>query len=380
MAVSLQDIAAQTNVSPVTVSRALRGIGRISPQTRENILNAARSMGYRSMDSVLMRPAVRSGRGEQCMRLVLPVFGDPHHADHAHQCVTGFYGGSVVRGIRQRLDVTDGELLIEHFKNCDEFERYWPDCKCSGIVLRQALPQAWLQRIQKLGPVVVAVPHDYHAGVDSVYTNEHRSAILAMDHLWERGHREIAWVGMLDRYDARNELERAFDSGAAADRQYPSPQTVRHAAWANLAVCQRDHRKMPLLLVDYHWSQQRFEQAANDALFQVLNLRPQPTAIVAAHDELAARLIDAAESRGLRVPDDLSIIGYGGDPDIVTDPQLTCVMLPMETMGRSVPELIERRLSMPHSVPVAMLLESTLREGASVSVVEPTINPDHITI
>src|SRR5690606_34254937 len=107
-----------------------------------------------------------------------------------------------------------------------------------GIVLRQPLPHSWIERLLKTAPIVYAVEFDHQMGVDSVYSNEHRSAGMVMDHLSGYGHRQIAWFGILDRNAPYSVVFDAIDESSIVDRQAFSVHGGRHAAWANIAYCQ----------------------------------------------------------------------------------------------------------------------------------------------
>lgn len=369
MHVSLAKIAEHAKVSQVTVSRALRGVGRMRPETRMNIQRVARLYGYQPAISVISRPAVRRGKGEQQLNLFLPIFGA---VVNDRLLGLGYYGRGVIRGLHSRLAATDGKLIIERFTHVDQAVDFYKSQvkrqRLSGTVIRQVVPAAWAKALRALGPVVSSTPHDYHSNIDSVYSNEHRSAVSVMDLLWARGHREIAWVSLLDRFPpSRSEMIAAFDPDTAADRQMSSALTTRHASWANLALCQFGPRKMPLVLPERNWESQSLDDAASECLAQVLALRPQPTAIVVSTDVLANAIMAVAIRRGLKVPQDLSIVSYGGLPAAPGALELTSVVLPSKTVGRAIPELIERRLRMPDASPVSLLLETEMREGQTVA-------------
>src|SRR5689334_11381105 len=77
----------------------------------------------------------------------------------------------------------------------------------------------WLDRMMKVGPVVYAVEFDHQMNVDSVYTNEHRSAAVLLDYLSRHNHRQIAWFGILDRNAPYQVVFDALDESSVVDRQ-----------------------------------------------------------------------------------------------------------------------------------------------------------------
>jgi hypothetical protein len=75
MAVTLKNIADELGVSQMTVSRALRGVSRINPRTRQKVRQAAVRLGYQPIGGVMFSPTIRSGKGNHTLRLLLPTIG-----------------------------------------------------------------------------------------------------------------------------------------------------------------------------------------------------------------------------------------------------------------------------------------------------------------
>jgi DNA-binding LacI/PurR family transcriptional regulator len=199
---------------------------------------------------------------------------------------------------------------------------------------------------------------------------------MVLDHLSQRGHQQIAWMGILDRDAPYSVVFDALDESSAIDRQAFSVHGARHAAWANIAYCQLAGQRQPLILVERDWKRQTLEEVVGQGLDRILETRPAVTAVVCSADSVAAALLAAAKARGLRVPADLSIVSYGASEEVTkAEPAITSVEMPMELVGRAVPELIERRLADPAAVPISLQFQTTLFQGSSVA----TLNKDHDT-
>ncbi len=358
MNATLESVSRRTHLSQMTVSRALRGIGRVNPKTRARVLAAARDLGYPGMDHVVMPRAIRRGRADHRLSLVLPIL---------RGVVDSQFGQEVVAGLRERLDDIGGQLNIVP---CDDLEQILALAGhgCHGLVLRQRLPTSWIDVLKRETAVVYAVSQDFQCGVDSVYTNEHRSAAVALDYLNAHGHRDIAWFGIVDRHCA-GELPPAWMNDATvSDWRSAGVHGPRYAAWALLAYCQLDHQRQPMLLLERDWKTQSLVDVVGEGLARLLDLSPRPTAVVVPTDNMGLALVEAAASAGLRVPRDLSILSYGGSPEGRSHtPPLTSIALPMRLIGRAIPELIERRLATPDAAPISMQFETTLVEGGTVS-------------
>jgi DNA-binding LacI/PurR family transcriptional regulator len=360
MAATLQDIAKHAGVSTMTASRVLRGMGRVNPQTREKVVEIAQRLGYRKLTNgqtgTDMHLRVMIGEGKMHIKdqsTLHPVKGNLHY--------------HLTNELQQQLEQTGGKLVVCELESLEQIISDIQKHKPHGLVLRQPIPTDWLVELREMLPIVYAVSYDHQSGVDSIYTNEHRSAAMIYNKLIELGHREIGWFGIVDRHSATHEWGEMFESNCLVDRLCCSIHAVRYAAWANLAYCQVSRFKQPMILVERDWRIQSLDDVIRDAVDQFLQLRPQPTAIVTPADEIGLTLIDVLEDRGLKVPDDVSVISYGGTfLDDKQPPPIASVALPMAAIGKAIPELIRRRLADPNALPVSMQLETDFLNGRSL--------------
>ncbi|MFG0249533.1 MAG: substrate-binding domain-containing protein, partial [Phycisphaeraceae bacterium JB051] len=280
-----------------------------------------------------------------------------------------WYLDQLTSAVRNRLELSNGILVEQHFPDLKALIKEIKRGRFHGIVLLQPQPEAWINELKQVTNVVYAVEFDHHRGVDCVYSNEHRSAVMVLEHLKAHGHENIAWFGILDRYASFQTVGDMADNPTIADIQSVTVHGARHAAWANLAYCQWGGPSYPLILVERDWNEKTLEQAVNEGLDRMFALDNKPTAVVCSCDPVARALVEILEQRGLSVPADMSIITYGGDESVQRmDPPLTSVQMPMQTLGRLIPELVERKLADPEAAPVSVQIEATLWEGKSVAV------------
>ncbi|HTS19545.1 MAG TPA: LacI family DNA-binding transcriptional regulator [Verrucomicrobiae bacterium] len=363
MSVTLQHIAQEVGLSTMTVSRALRGVSRINPETRRRVREAAQRMGYQPISGVMFAPSVRGGKGDHSLRILLPTVTRRIGAD----------GGSwwldrMASAMLARVRLSNGRLVEQHFEDIEGLLLECERSRYHGVVLRQPLPHSWVERLLKMTAVAYAVEFDHQLGVDSVYSNEHRSAAMVLDYLTQRGHTHITWFGILDRYSPYQVIFDALDETRMSDRQAFTVHGARHAAWANIVYCQLARDQQRLVLVDRDWRTQDLDSTVARGLDQILAMRPRPSAIVCSCDPIALSLVKLLADRKLDVPGDISLLSYGGSEEVrAVTPPITSIEMPMETIGRVIPELIERRLADPQAVPISVQFETTLREGGSVS-------------
>ena len=103
-------------------------------------------------------------------------------------------------------------------------------------------------------------------------------------------------------------------------------------------------------------------------LDKLLNRKQPPTAIICSCDPVALSVLQQLKHRGIQVPDEMNLVSYGGSPDVQTStPVISSVSMPMEIIGRVIPELIERRLADPQAVSVSMQFQTTWQTGQSIN-------------
>src|SRR5262245_49654653 len=106
MPVTLKHIASELGLSQMTVSRALRGVSRINAETRQRVRDTAVRMGYRGSDGVMLRPIVRSGKGNHTLRLLLPTVARRIGAEGG-----SWFLDRMVAAVRARLEHSNGKMI-----------------------------------------------------------------------------------------------------------------------------------------------------------------------------------------------------------------------------------------------------------------------------
>ncbi len=361
MAAKLQEIAERANVSLMTVSRVLRGVGRVAPETQARVRAIAAELGEGSSKSIAFASPIRRGLGDHAMRLLLPLLGQA-----VDSAVTNSLGQGVVAGIRKKLHETGGSLQLLNVASLGALREAINQKRYHGLVIRHAVPQAFLDEVRGRLPVVLAGPQDCQSGIDAVHTNESRAAAQVYETLTALGHQHIAWFGLNDLNSSQIHWLRATGEATDTDYRAAAAHGLRHAAWANIALSRPD--QMPLLLLDRDWHSSTIAQVIERGVDELLSRPVRPTAIVVSTVDMARELLPVLQSRGLKVPTDMSVVAYGhaaaGDE---CTPKLTLVDLPMSMMGRVVPEMIQRRLANPDSAPLSLQIEARWHAGASVA-------------
>lgn len=322
------EVARQAGVSRTTVSHVLnnRRDVPIAESTRAHVLAVAAELGYRpnGIARSLMRGRTRT------LGVLVPALGLNLVA-------------RLVNGIQDACDRHDYRLLVAQGRNDPEVERAQSSLllehRVDGLIClpsRHLVEEtgAWLSQLAAQGTACVMLDDRTTApGVDTVLCDDAGGAAATVRHLATLGHRRIAHVsGNLDVRIGRE----------------------RHAGYqAGLAEMGLEFD--PELVVHYSLHQRDVESA-----FQALRALSQPpTALFATNDYLAAELYWLATRRGLRVPEDLAIVGFG-DVGMARNLRLTSVRHPAQAMGEQAVERLLARLTEPDLPPAEILLPTQL--------------------
>jgi DNA-binding LacI/PurR family transcriptional regulator len=296
------DVARRAGVSQSTVSLVFsgKGAGRVSEATQTRVRRCARELGYRPN---VAAQALRLGRS-RAVALLVPDVTNP-------------FFSRVLRGAQRAAQAAGYTVALVDTANDRRWEQQSFEALRAGPVDGYLLFE--VSAPEELGPDQHAVLMEAEApGRPSVRFDAEGGAAAAFQHLVDLGHRRIG------------HLAATFDAPTFHLRE-----TARRRVLVKAGI-DPDAQPRALTEIDI--------DAARDAAGPVLDERP--TAIFCDDDLVAAGLYLATRERGLRVPDDLSVIGFD-DMDFarVLDPPLTTVALDAEALGASAFELLERRMA-----------------------------------
>ncbi len=337
--VTLRDVADLAKVHTSTASRALNERTRnlVNDATVRRVIKAAERLGYQP--NVLAR-GLRSNRTNS-VGIIIPDLTNPLFPP-------------VIRGIEDRLSESGVTLLVASSSNDPDKERDILDImtgrRVDGLIVgtaRRSDPA--LEAYVRAGNPVVLINRTVdELVVSSVAADDHVGVGLALKHLHGLGHHRVAHVAGniiastgLERY--QNFLNWSEVIGLDVD-----PDLVVHARWFNV-------------------------QDGAAAFRELLDRRTGFTAVLAANDLVALGIYDVCAERGIRVPEDLSVVGYNDIP--FADrfaPPLTSVRIPQADIGRRTAELILSAIEDPTSVSMSIRLSPELIVRGSTTYPMPT--------
>ncbi|SEI91356.1 LacI family DNA-binding transcriptional regulator [Demequina mangrovi] len=279
---TIQGVAELAGVSTATVSRALAGKSTVSAATRQKVEDAARELGYVASATA---SSLASGRTRN-VGFVLPVLGS-------------WYYGSVLKGANRALADAGYDITLYHLEDTDRhperrkrlFAEFLQRKRVDAfIAVSVELTDAELARIHDLRKPMVGVGGPL-PGVTTLSLDDVAVASLATSHLTSLGHRRIGFVG--------------GEEGDNLDFQLPRHRREGYEAALAEAGIEPDPRLLAVADFTIQGGYEATKQLLGDP-------RAHPTAIFAISDETAIGAILAARDLGIRVPDDLSVIGIDG--------------------------------------------------------------------
>ncbi|MEF2071980.1 LacI family DNA-binding transcriptional regulator [Consotaella aegiceratis] len=300
---TLKDVAREANVSVAAASYAMRDSGTVSREMREHVREVAARLGYRPNRSA---QAVRMGRNTT-LGLLLPDLRNPYFPALAqsleHEARRAGYTVMLIDTSGAAESEIDG---MRHLENQGVAGAIW--CRTSNAEHLEALPHFAM-------PVAVIGTPD--AGYDNVTTRDLEGGRQLARHLIDHGHRSLGLITSADIMEGKDDRKIGFLAEAEGKAKIGWQVQTSYAV---------------------HLPQYVFEKLKERSV----------TAVMCGNDMIAIGVLRAAHELGLRVPDDLSVVGFD---DIswasIVVPALTTVRQPVDQMAASAMTLLLNRLAEP---------------------------------
>lgn len=308
---TLAVIAREAGVSVPTASKVVNGREDVAPDTRRRVTEVLDRLGY------VRRPRFEASKPPALIDLVV------HSLDTA-------WSGAVLHGVEQAaydagLDVVVSAGLTR--TRGGRPERGWLDKLCArgsaGVLFNLAeltpTQYAWLDE-HRIPFVMIDPVLDPPPGVPSVGAANWQGGVSATEHLIGLGHRRIAVIGGYRRKQCSSARVAGYRSAMSAAGLRVPPDYVRYG--------------------NFH------EGVSHQRMRELLELPEPPTAVFTCSDQMALGVYQALAERGLRVPDDISVVGFDDLPQArwVT-PALTTVRQPLSEMAATALRSLLRLMS-----------------------------------
>jgi Transcriptional regulators len=331
MKATIYDVAKEAGVSIATVSNAINGKGNVSKKRREQIFQIMEQMNYQPN----VNASALMGKKTYTLGLLIPDISNPFFSE-------------IARAIEDQAHQLGYSVIMCSTDNKDErVERYialLEQKNVDGILIGTGVDnQEILTSLQARHIPIVMISRETAAlEVDTVVADDYIGGLMAAQHLAEMGHRRIAILSEQLKVSSARERIRGFRQGLQ-DRQIPFADD-------NIVIC------------DY------MIQEGRRAAGELLGREDRPTALFCCNDVLAIGAMQEARSLGIKVPEELSIVGF--DDTIlaaVVDPPLTTVAQPIASMAKQAFQLMISNLDEAEPVKKRIVLrpEINIRQSTA---------------
>jgi DNA-binding LacI/PurR family transcriptional regulator len=324
----IADVAARAGVGVATVSRVMNGRANVRPATRDRVLEAIRVLDYRPSSVARSLSLQRT----MVVAVLLPWFTNPSAVQR-------------VRGIVDGLSQSEYDLMVFDIESEDRqrraFQLFDRGDRADGLLVVSTLPpEPEVERL-RAGRMPCILVDAVHPALPSIAVDDIAGGELATRHLVELGHRRIALIGDPPpefRFDWSRDRTRGYERALRNAGIEVRPEQVREGT--------------------------RLLHVARAIATELLELPERPTAIFAASDTQALGALEAARALGIRVPEELSVVGFD-DIEVASYVGLTTIRQPLFESGRRGAELLLLALAGQHvparteRFPLELIVRST---------------------
>jgi LacI family transcriptional regulator len=325
MSYTIKDVAKQANVSTATVSRVLNGLSGYSKETEEKVLLAIKELGY--LPNAFARGLVSNK--SNTLGILFPE-------------VSSQFSSKILRGVEEAAHELGSSVIVcntaSQGQRTMKYLELLSEKRVDGILfVSEKITEEYYKQLKSMKvPVVLVSTESYQYPLPFVKVDDKHAAFTATNYLLKMGHVKIGMIG-----------------GNIEDVIAGQPRIDGYKqALANHGCAIKQENII-------HSKGFSFEDGF--ASFpELMRSAPDLTAVFAASDALALGAISSAYRLGIKIPDELSIIGYDNLPMAeMAIPPLTTVAQPLEQMGRVAAEMLFTMMSkemivesriMPHSV------------------------------
>ena len=323
-AVTIQDVARESQVSIATVSRVLSGKGQVSAERRARVLEAVDRLDY----VVDTKPSVLRKVEARILLMVVPRISNPFYAEIVH----GFQNSAYKNGYEV--------LLCQSMSNPRRMQEYI-ELMRSGVAEGAVTldPMSGLDvfsSVVRSFPLVQCCEYNEALGCSYVTIDNVQAARDVVQFLHSIGCRRIALLNSTLNYKYARDRQQGYEESMKELGLEVRPDWIAHVADVNFTL-------------------------ALGAAERLLGTATPPDAVFAVSDVYAAAIEKAAKRKGLRVPADLAVVGFDNiEVSLMCDPSITTVNQPSYEIGAFACDMLLERIRAPETPPRHLVLNTEL--------------------
>jgi len=309
MGATIKDIAREAGVSIASVSRVMNSKEGVNQETRKRILQIAKNLNY--YPNLRARGLV--AKRQDVLGIIIPrtsefAFSNPFYAE-------------ILKGIGKKARES-GQYLLISFQGEEGYARMYQHGLAAGIiVVANRIDDPRLEEVWKMKVPIVLIPgFPWKQQIPSVDGDSVEGGFKAVSYLADLGHRQIAFLN--GPSNSKYSIERLAGYRKALNKNY------------------LPFRK------EWIYEFDAGQEGGYEGMRKFLSMPEVPTAVLVINDFSAMGALRAAKEMGYRVPQDISIIGYGDVPFAsMTDPPLTTIRAPYQEMGYEAADMLGKLIS-----------------------------------
>lgn len=307
---TIKDVAKKANVSIATVSRVINDLGGYGPATKDKVLKAIQELNYQP--NGLARSLIN--KKSETIAVLFP-------------SVSNMFSSSILKGVEDLVHQRGSSVIVCNTASKGEktlkYLKVLQEKRIDGIIfVSEIITDEYYEVLSKMNvPIVLVSTESYRYSLPYVKVNDRHAAYSATEYLIEKGHRRIGMV-----------------SGNPSDTIAGQPRIEGYKDTLKAYGIPVEEKN---IVTSRGFS---FEDGFQ-GLMKLMSSASELTAVFLASDEMAVGALSAAYQMGIKVPDDLSIIGYDNLPLAeMSIPPLTTVAQPLEEMGEKAASMLFKML------------------------------------
>lgn len=321
--ITIEQIAELSGVSIATVSRIINNKGNVKQETREKVLA--------TMEKLHFKPKVSSVLTDSNSKLIL-------------MCVPDFqnpFNSPVINGVQQAAHENGYDVLLLQSKNYytdqEDYTNILKNNSFAGIlILCSVANNSILEELSLRCPVVMCSEYAENYGVSYVSIDDVASSKTAVNYLIATGCKKIGFINCSDKFRYARHREKGFRQALEESGLEVNPNWIANVSSINynLALSRATH---------------------------ILSLPDRPDGIFTSSDVFGLAVIKAANNLGLRVPEDVSVVGFDNiDFSTMSTPSLTTIDQPTYQLGYQSCELLVEKIKNPNTLDKQIILNTEL--------------------
>lgn len=330
-----KDVAKLANVSFITVSRVINNMGNVKLETRERVENAIKKLNYYPNT---IAQGLNSNRIKTlAVQAPLPLQASVEGTSYYRRILIGI----------ERFCISHGyDVLISAQRGIDEnfdFLKPFYERKADGIAIIAGKPTTKQLESIARDNIPCVIIGDRHQSIKLNYidTENVQGMFNATKHLISKGHTKIGYIK--GNTDNQNAIDRYTGFKKAMDCE----KIELNKKW----VFDGDYTK----------------NCGGDALKYYFSNKDRPTAVISSTDLMAIGFYEKSIELGLKIPDDISIIGFDGHEICsYTNPPLATMIQPLEEMGLEAAKLLINKIENNFNEPKHLVFPVKLSQGGSI--------------